>query len=243
VSARRANRVPRVRGTQPRRPVSVRSERRTVYIVAEGKRTEREYLGHLLERYGQRCGFHFIFPERGTGGLNPAQVVAHAKERVGADGIDQVWAFFDRDQWTDIPQVFAAARRSGVRVAFSHPAFELWLLLHFQRFAAPQGGDNTQVIRVLRRMSAFQNYDGGRDGKGISNARFEALDADGGIAGAVRNARELDDNCPSGCCSGRYPPAEGHPPGRCDPDRRDPSTGAWRLIEGLGITNTCRQKG
>ena len=66
------------------------------------------------------------------------------KARVGTDGIDEVWAFFDRDQWSDIPQVFAAARRAGVRVAFSHPAFELWLMLHFRQFAAPQGGDNTR---------------------------------------------------------------------------------------------------
>jgi hypothetical protein len=70
-----------------------------------------------------------------------------------------------------------------------------------------------------------------------------SLDANGGIADAVRNARDFDDNCPSGCCSGRDPADEGHLPGRCDPVRRDPSTGVWRLVEGLGITNTCRQKG
>lgn len=243
MSVRRTNRSARARGTQPRRPISPRTERRTAYVVAEGQRTEPEYLGHLLERYGQRCGFHFIFPEKGTRGLSPAQVVAHAKERVGTDGIDEVWAFFDRDQWTNIPQAFADARRAGVRVAFSHPAFDLWLLLHFQRFTAPQGGDNRQVIRALRTKNAFQNYDRGKDGKGITDTRFERLDANGGIAGAVRNARDLDDNCPSGCCTSQDAAAEGHPPDRCEPGRRDPSTGVWHLIEGLGITNTCRQKG
>ena len=92
-------------------------------------------------------------------------------------------------------------------------------------------------------MSAFENYDRGKDGKGITDARFEALDANDGIAGAVRNARTGSSNCPSGCCSSRDPAGEGHLPDRCDPARRDPSTGVWRLIEGLGITNTCRQKG
>jgi hypothetical protein len=144
VSPRRVRRATPLRGTQPRRAMGGRSERRTVYVVAEGQRTEREYLGHLFERYGQRLGFHFSFPEKGTGGMTPAQVVAHATARVGADGIDEVWAFFDRDQWTDIPQVFAGARKAGVRVAFSHPAFELWLLVHFQQFAAPQGATARQ---------------------------------------------------------------------------------------------------
>jgi hypothetical protein len=169
--------------------------------------------------------------------------VQHARARVGADGIDEVWALFDRDQWDDIPHAFAEARDAGVRVAFSHPAFELWLLLHFRRFAGPQGGDNTHVIRALRKIGGFEAYDHDKDGKGITSARFETLDANSGIGTAVKYAGELDDNCPSGRCSGRDPDGEGHPAAWCDPTRRDPSTGAWRLIERLGITNICQRRG
>ncbi|MBO0803550.1 MAG: RloB domain-containing protein [Nocardiopsaceae bacterium] len=231
----------RVRGAQARRSAASIPERRVVFVVAEGERTEREYLGRIDGKYGRRHGFHLRFPE-GTHGRKPSEVVDDA-EKLADDDVE-TWAFFDRDQHPGIPQAMAAARKAGIRVAFSHPAFELWLLLHFQQFAAPQGGDNARATRELRRKPGFEDYDRSqRDGKGITADRFDALTADGGIARAVRNARRLDDDCPSGCCSGRDPKEEGHPPGRCDPIRRDPSTGVWRLIEGLGITDTRSQKG
>lgn len=240
MSPRDARRGTRARGVQARRNAAPRDERRVVYIVAEGERTEPEYLGHVDERYGRRHGFHFVFPGKGTGGRTPSQVVDLAKEsgkRANTDDIE-IWALFDCDQWPDILQAFSSARKAGIRVAFSHPAFDLWLLLHFQQFTARQGGDNTRAIRELRRKPAFADYDHGKGGKGVTSAQFDALEADDGIAWAVKNARKLDDNCPSGCCSGRDPKEEGHPPGRCDPTHRDPSTSVWRLIEGLGITNT-----
>ena len=139
--------------------------------------------------------------------------------------------------------MFAKARDANVQAAFSHPAFELWLLLHFRSFATPQSGHNTRVIEALRKadQEAFGNYD--EREKRISPARFAALARDNGITKAVGNARSLDDNCPSGCCSGRDPAVDGHPADRCDPDKRDPSTGVWRLIESLGITKTCHQRG
>lgn len=238
MSPRDARPSSRVRGSRARRSAPTQSYRRSVIVVFEGERTERDYLGFIDGKHGQRHGFILAMPGRGTKGLTPSQVVDLAKRMVAETGEDDVeaWALFDRDSHPDIPQAFAEARKAGIHVAFSHPAFELWLLLHFQQFAASQGGDNQRVIAKLRGKPDFGDYDRGE--KKVTQRRFDALEADGGIARAVRNARKLDDNCPSGCCSGRDHKTDGHPPDRCEPTKRDPSTGVWRLIEGLGITDT-----
>ncbi len=44
----------------------------------------------------------------------------------------QVWCLFDRDEHDQIETALAQADSDGVGVAFSHPCFELWRLLHYK---------------------------------------------------------------------------------------------------------------
>jgi len=46
----------------------------------------------------------------------------------------ELWVVFDRDENTpqEVYAAFRLARQNGIRIAFSHPCFELWLLLHFK---------------------------------------------------------------------------------------------------------------
>ncbi|GAA1024325.1 hypothetical protein Aple_099980 [Acrocarpospora pleiomorpha] len=44
----------------------------------------------------------------------------------------QVWCPFDRDDHEQVDEAFKLAREADVRVAFSHPCFEVWRLLHFK---------------------------------------------------------------------------------------------------------------
>jgi hypothetical protein len=44
---------------------------------------------------------------------------------------DEVWAVIDQDQHSTLNEAQLLARKEGVKVAFSKPCFELWLLLHF----------------------------------------------------------------------------------------------------------------
>jgi hypothetical protein len=238
VSPQSGRRDPRPRGDAMRRTPRQRHEARKIYVVAEGE-TEYDYLSHLDREYGERRGFRLLVPGPAVrqNGLKPDEIVLHAKTKASDKNIDEVWAFFDHDCRTNIAPVYAGARRAGISVAFSHPAFELWLLLHFRNFATPQGGRNTHVIQALRNAdrATFGQYD--HDNKRITTIRFAALTRNDGINQAVRHARALDDHCPMGCCSGGDPATDGHPADRCDPNMRDPSTGVWRLIERLGISN------
>ncbi|MBR0984666.1 RloB domain-containing protein [Bradyrhizobium liaoningense] len=61
---------------------------------------------------------------------------------------DQVWAVFDRDDHPEVARAISEAIASGIRVGFSNPCFELWLVLHYRDFDAPV--TRTQIQRVLR---------------------------------------------------------------------------------------------
>ncbi|MGH4014458.1 MAG: RloB family protein [Pseudonocardiaceae bacterium] len=67
-------------------------------------------------------------------GLPPSCVVDEACHGLAEPGIDEVWGLFDHDGRMDIDQVCSRAKREQVKVALSHPFFDLWLLLHFQDF-------------------------------------------------------------------------------------------------------------
>jgi hypothetical protein len=47
---------------------------------------------------------------------------------------------FDRDQHPNVDALIRQAEDAGVSVAFSHPCFELWLLVHFRQYGAPAAG-------------------------------------------------------------------------------------------------------
>ncbi|MEV4455786.1 RloB family protein [Microbispora sp. NPDC049633] len=47
----------------------------------------------------------------------------------------QVWCLFDRDDHQQLEQALIQAREGQVRVAFSHPCFEVWRLLHHKDVA------------------------------------------------------------------------------------------------------------
>ncbi|MER7001635.1 RloB family protein [Dactylosporangium sp. NPDC000555] len=52
----------------------------------------------------------------------------------------QVWCVFDRDQHESIETALRHARDADVRVAFSHPCFEVWRLLHHKSVTGSFGG-------------------------------------------------------------------------------------------------------
>ncbi|MEV4577977.1 RloB domain-containing protein [Nonomuraea jabiensis] len=143
-------------------------------------------------------------------------------------------------------------QRLGSSWRFSHPSFDLWLLLHFQPFGGTQGGSSKLVIEKLRQAKgadAFKNYDKKND-KSIKGPRRDALK--GREGNAVTHARSLVVSCPHGACKPAH--AKTEPIGRdaeaqspqewaarsghaltCPVLHRDPSTDVWRLLVALGI--------
>lgn len=222
-----------------------RNPARIIYVVAEGEATEPDYCTALNKYFRNTHNFSINTKYSGTRGMHPLEVAeaaifaATTRGRGDDSPLHEVWALFDRDQHPDVHDAFALMHRHNaeasannyipVQIAFSHPSFDLWLLLHFQSLTTPQSGSSDQVHEKLHRYPGFERFAARTSGsKSISDARAGQLMPR--IETAVRNARTLIKQCPGGGCS----PNVGHA-ANCDPLRRDPSTDVWRLIRSLGI--------
>ncbi|MFI7702693.1 RloB family protein [Nonomuraea sp. NPDC049480] len=203
-------------------------KRKVIYAVVEGESTERDYLGFLEERFGgdpPAFEIHVLWKRKG---LKPHEVVSWALEKLGEiddPRREQVWAFFDRDDHSRVEESYARAEAAGVHVAFSHPCFELWLLLHFAaRLSGAQTSKGVQDrLRAAHR--TFHDFD-----KRLDAPRLTALY--GNEADATNRAKSLIGNCPSMVCTAK----KGHGPD-CKVLDRVPSTDVWRLLAELGIVS------
>ena len=198
---------------------------RVLYVGVEGESTEPDYLDHLNREFGAKLGFT-IHVLRSGRGLKPREVVQRVLAEREHDKEGEFWAVFDRDQHDGIPQAYADAATHGVQVAFSHPSFDLWLLLHFTAFSGAQSGSNEIVHEKLRRIPEFETF--GRRNKSLRGRRAAALL--GNEDAAAARARKLADDCPNRACNA----TDGHAE-HCDPLCRDPSTDMWRLLATLTV--------
>lgn len=236
-----------------------------MYVACEGEQTEPDYLEYLNETFGTgadgRKPFH-IYPLVEKNGLLPTQTVAKATKHAG---IDEAWVLFDRDgsdRDADIREALRAAAESKIEVGFSHPSFDLWLLLHFQSISGAQHGSSTLIVEKLRNAKGtfeFRDYDK-RNNKSVKGGRRDALH--GREATAIRHARALVGHCEYGECKagaaeyapvsrrdtwvspgtgsegqstpGQWSARSGHA-AHCPIVLRDPSTDVWRLLVSLGI--------
>lgn len=197
---------------------------RLFYVAVEGGVTEPDYLAYLQETFGEEHQFH-IHRESRKNGLKPREVVDRVLEHRGEDG--ELWALFDRDEHTGIPEAFAAAKKAGVQVAFSHPSFDLWLLLHFNSFSGAQNGSDTIVHKKLQQQKHWETFSDNGD-KSVKGERAATLT--GKQNAAAKRARKLTNDCPTPACSENTGHAD-----HCDPLKRDPSTDVWELLKALGI--------
>ena len=114
-------------------------------------------------------------------GVDPVRLVRAAaayRDRALAE-YDEVWCVVDVDQF-DMDNAVVEARRRDVRLAVSHPCFELWLLLHHADCRA-FCRDCHEVKRLLRKHVPL--YD---------KTKPVFADFEAGIGDAVKRARDLD---------------------------------------------------
>jgi hypothetical protein len=252
---RRARRSKRGEDREPEPPAVPSEEdsraQRVLYVACEGKRTEPDYLTYLNRRFGGSVKRRFqIQPVcNDRSGLKPVKAVAAVRKWAAED---ETWALIDRDEHFDIPQAYQDAAADGTELCFSHPSFDLWLLLHFQAFSGSQSGSSDIVHDKLRQAHpAFKRFDKG-DGKGLNDDQCAALSDDNGEITAIENARSLVGQCTMGNChasqrklrsvderpprksSAAWAARSGHS-ADCPVLSRDPSTDVWRLLVSLGI--------
>ncbi|MFG2783050.1 RloB family protein [Streptomyces prunicolor] len=244
---------------RPLEPVRVTKSKqeRVLYVGCEGESTEPDYLDYLVKRFGsgERTGQPFrIVPVYKENGLLPEQVVEAVRQYAATD---ETWALFDRDEHTRIPRAVEDAAADSTELCFSHPSFDLWLLMHFQAFGGRQSGSSKNVVDKLRKAHPdFRRFDKGND-KSVQGRRRLALE--GRVKSAIDNAKGLVTQCEYGSCKGsqanwtpvdrispenpdylpqsprKWAARSGHAPD-CPVLSRDPSTDVWRLLVSLDIT-------
>ncbi len=121
-----------------RRKTSHRPLKTTVLLVCEGKETERNYFDQL-KREDAICKRFAITVKRGKGG-SPEAVAKHAVQSKDNSNTeyDEVWCVMDvedANQRASLDKALTILRENDIKACLSNPAFEVWLLSHFERTA------------------------------------------------------------------------------------------------------------
>ena len=131
----------------------------------------------------------------------------------GDGDFEEIWCVFDRDDHPHVNSALQEARDHGIRVAFSNPCFELWLVLHVEDQTAHVDRD-----RIQKRCIEL----GLTDGKAVRPDALPTLKA--GYEDAKRRAQQL---------------AATHKRDGASP-RSNPSSDVWRLVDRLRGENNAK---
>ncbi len=105
-------------------------------IVCEGRETEPNYFDGLKQEDLIKRHFR-IKVKKGKGGSRQqvAQLAVERKENA-SDEFDEVWCIMDVEHPDDLNDMRAALtllESNHIQAALSNPAFEVWLLAHFEK--------------------------------------------------------------------------------------------------------------
>jgi hypothetical protein len=157
------------------REIDIRSQRRTLLVVTNGERTERDYFDGLKTEPWITVTLRTKV-ERGT-----AKDVAVRAARVREeDEYDDVWAVADVDEENVYPAI-QCATEGQVEIALSAPSFEVWLILHISE-KMPRFNNAEQAGAYLR--SLIPTWD---------KRKLRFSDFRDGIKRAVERAKRLGD--------------------------------------------------
>ncbi|WP_310728605.1 RloB family protein [Streptomyces sp. N2A] len=225
---------------------------RQVYVFTEGEVTEPEYIDLILkkgvpDKPGRTVQHHIANPnaegklrkpyrmvqdavrtlrkverEAKAAGLKPYRVTGGVEE--GDWNWPQVWVLFDRDGHQSIREAMQLAEKEGIRVAYSHPCFELWRLLHYINYTSTFGteacGDANSRLRSRPGFAATY-------GRGVRSVSEQES----------KHVREEQVLSPQGTDGRRYREARKYARAinkRCEssnPNDWDPYTDVWSFVE------------
>lgn len=214
---------------------------REVYVLMEGEVTERDFVEYVRvhgtpREPGRRVEILYKNLNAPSKRRKPLPLVeeaipfvASAERAATKAGIKedawnwpQVWCLFDRDQHEDIPSAFARAKKAGVRIAYSHPCFELWRLFHYQNYTSTFGGVCDSVADRLKQQPGFVQTYGPNMLRVSPEAAKHVMPEQ--LRGRYEKARKFAEQ--RNARHARRP----------DQTQWDPYTDVWRFVEeGLGV--------
>ncbi|GHH32715.1 RloB family protein [Streptomyces candidus] len=145
----------RTRGKEELGKKSYGAKRKAVvYVFTEGKATEPSYIDIIWQRRladkelpAPAIDVH-ISNRKATGPDRKPITLVEAAERTlreetraakkNKTPLPEVWVLFDRDQHEHVQKAIDEGEAAGLHVAFSHPCFEVWRLLHHKPVLSTQ---------------------------------------------------------------------------------------------------------
>jgi len=162
------------------RPAATLYYKRRIIISAEGAKTEPTYFKSL----NNLQSIAYIYCISGKDKADPLNVLNRMKrylERNPLKGQDMAWVVVDKDDRTEdmfVPLSIWANENAHYGFALSNPAFEFWLLLHYE-----EGKGINSKSHCLERLRKFlPHYN-----KILSPNQFDKE----GVCKAIRRAKEL----------------------------------------------------
>lgn len=122
----------RQKRVERKRKVKIKEIRVYFLIVCEGEKTEPNYFKSFKTNVKS---FVYTIDTLGEGSNTKDLVKRTIKARDNSSQLyDSVWVVFDRDSFSsdNFNGAIQLAENQGIKVGWTHEAFELWYLLHFQ---------------------------------------------------------------------------------------------------------------
>ncbi|WP_073788219.1 RloB family protein [Streptomyces sp. CB01580] len=212
---------------------------RQVYIFTEGEVTEPQYIDIIMEKgtpatAGRSVDHHYKNENAAGKHRKPYAMVKDAVrtlrkvEREARDAglktgdwnYPQVWVLFDRDGHLNIREAKQLADKEGVKVAYSHPCFELWRLLHYTNYTSSFGGVCDDANSRLRSRPGFAaTY--GRQVRAVSKQQAKHM----------REEQVLSKDGQRYADAKKYAMAINNRVEATNPEKWDPYTDVWNFVE------------
>lgn len=144
---------------------------------------------------------------------DPSTILKKVLKIPRIDEQDQKWLVIDKDNFKNIQYLISTAKRQGVQVAYSNPCFELWILLHYEYLETEISIQNCikKLEHHIGRQKNLKRYKYEKNDTNLYNYIYANRSA------AVRRAKKLMEYWQS--------------KGELNPDRNNPSTNIFSLIE------------
>ncbi|MET8838997.1 RloB family protein [Streptomyces rubiginosohelvolus] len=211
-----------------------------MYIFTEGEVTEPEYIDIILKngtlaKPEQSVQHHIENPNAEGKHRKPYGMVQDAlrtlrkvEREAKAAGLDrekdwnypQVWVLFDRDDHPNIREARQLADKEGIRIAYSHPCFELWRLLHYTNYTSSFGGVCGDANSRLRSRPGFAaTY--GRHVRTVSEQQSKHMREEQVLSKDGQRYKDAK----------KYAKAINNRVESTNPEKWDPYTDVWNFVE------------
>ena len=135
--------------------------KKTILIVCEGEKTERNYLDSLKRE--ETISQVFAITIVGGKGGSRSQIIERAiNQKAQRKGMDAVLCVLDTESLetlqakADLVAARQEAARNDITLYLSNPAFEVWFLAHFRRTSRPFRNCDAVIVELDREwISAF----------------------------------------------------------------------------------------